>query len=100
MQVLRNAGEGGVCVRLPGGYEGVRFNIIMVTGEWVGMKYPGKKGLYTRAFTDIFGTGYPVPVTSGIRVPENRKISTKVANPDKANSISKPLAKARFDNSV
>ena len=44
--MLRNAdGDGGGGVKLSGGerYEGVRFNVIIVTRGCVGVQIPGKK---------------------------------------------------------
>ena len=48
IQVLRNAvgvGGGGVNFSRKKRYEGVRFNVISVTREWVGVQFLGKKAL-------------------------------------------------------
>ena len=43
--MLHNAVGGGGGSRFPRKkrYEGVRFNVISITREWVGVKFPGKK---------------------------------------------------------
>ena len=49
--MLRNAVE--VRVKFPGNerYEGVRFNVVIVTGGWAGVKFPGKKRYTTLEWT-------------------------------------------------
>ena len=41
--MLRKANGGGVKFSGKNRYEGVRFNVISVTREWVGVQFPEKK---------------------------------------------------------
>ena len=47
MLPVRNADGGGVQIFGKKRYEGVRFNVICVTREWMGVQFPGKKRYVT-----------------------------------------------------